>query len=49
MNESILFYEHKCFRIVAIEVPGGKRNLNKNINVQQVILNAYMSNNSSLY
>ena len=31
------------FRIVAIEIPGGKRNLNMNINAQQVILNAYMS------
>ena len=36
-------------KIVAIEIPGGKRNLNININAQQVILNAYISNNSSLY
>ena len=35
--------------IVEIEIPGGKRNLNMNINAQQVILNAYMSNNLSLY
>ena len=27
--------------VVAIEIPGGKRNLNMNINIQQVILNAY--------
>ena len=33
----------------AIEIPGRKRNLNMNINAQQVILNAYISNNSSLY
>ena len=33
------------FRLVAIEIPGGKRNLNMNINAQQVILNTYMSNN----
>ena len=26
---------------VAIEIPGGKRNLNMNINAQQVNLNAY--------
>ena len=36
------------YDIVAIELPGGKRNLNMNINAQQVILNAYISNNSSL-
>ena len=35
--------------IVEIEIPGGKRNLNMNINAQQVILNAYMSNNLSLH
>ena len=29
---------------VAIEIPGGKRNPNMNINVQQVIQNGYMSN-----
>ena len=34
---------------MAIETPGGKRNLNKNINAQQAILNAYITNNSSLY
>ncbi len=37
------------FRIMAIEIPGGKRNLNMNINAQQAILNAYITNNSSLY
>ena len=31
------------FRIVAIETPGGKRNLNMNINAQQAILKAYIS------
>ena len=31
------------FRIVAIETPGGKRNLNININAQQAILKAYIS------
>ena len=36
------------YLIVAIETPSGKRNLNMNINAQQVILNAYISNNSSL-
>ena len=35
--------------ITVIEIPGGKRNLNVNINAQQVILNAYMSNNARLY
>ncbi len=35
--------------IMAIEIPGGKRNLNMNINAQQAILNAYITNNSSLY
>ena len=30
------------FRIVAIEIPGGSRNLNMNINDQQAILNAYI-------
>ncbi len=34
---------------MAIEIPGGKRNLNMNINAQQAILNAYITNNSSLY
>ena len=28
--------------IVAIEIPGGSRNLNMNINDQQAILNAYI-------
>ena len=37
------------FRIMAIEIPGRKRNLNMNINAQQAILNAYITNNSSLY
>ena len=37
------------FRIVAIEITGGKRNLNMNINAQQVILDVYIANNSSLY
>ena len=27
---------------MAIEIPGGKRNLNMNINAQQAILNAYI-------
>ncbi len=31
------------------EIPGGKRNLNMNINAQQAILHAYITNNSSLY
>ena len=31
-------------RIVAIETPGGKRNRNININAQQAILKAYISN-----
>ncbi len=44
----IELYIH-CFRIMAIEIPGGKRNLNMNINAQQAILNAYITNNSSLY
>ena len=30
---------------MAIEIPGGKRNLNMNINAQQAILNAYITNN----
>ncbi len=34
---------------MAIEVPGGKRNLKMNINAQQAILNAYITNNSSLF
>ncbi len=34
---------------MAIGIPGGKRNLNMNINAQQAILNAYITNNSSLY
>ena len=38
---------YMLFRIVAIEITGGKRNLN--MNAKQVILNAYISNNSSLY
>ena len=33
---------------MAIEIPGGKRNLNMNINAQQVISNTYLSNNSSV-
>ena len=37
------------YSVVAIETPGGKRNLNININAQQAILKAYISNNSSLY
>ena len=48
-----IFVPYTCYDliiiIVAIEIPGGKRNLNMNINAQQVILNAYISNNSSLY
>ncbi len=35
--------------IMAIEIPGGKRNLKININAQQTILNAYITNNSSLF
>ena len=35
-------------RFMAIETPGEKRNLNKNINAQQAILNAYITNNSTL-
>ena len=35
------------FRIVAIETPGGKRNLNININAQQAILKAYIYQNNS--
>ena len=31
------------YSIVAIETPGGKRNLNININAQQAILKAYIS------
>ena len=31
------------YSIVAIETPGGKRNLNININAQQTILKAYIS------
>ena len=34
---------------MAIEISGGKRNLNIKIDAQQVILNAYMPNNTSLY
>ena len=34
---------------MAIEILGGKRNLNMNINAQQAILNAYILNNSRLY
>ena len=44
-----LVNEVKNFRILAIEIPGGKRNLNMNINAQQAILNAYITNNSSLF
>ena len=33
---------------MAIETSGEKRNLNLNINAQQAILNAYISNNSML-
>ena len=40
-------YRKQLYNIVAIETPGGKRNLNMNINAQQAILhvNAYISNN----
>ena len=34
---------------MAIEIPSGKCNLNMNINAQQAIVNAYITNNSSLY
>ena len=40
----------RSYRIVAIETPGGKRNLNIDINAQQAVLKAYIyQNNSSLY
>ena len=42
-------YQARSKSIIANKIPGGKRNLNVNMNAQQVILNAYMSNNSSLY
>ena len=35
--------------MMVIKITGGKRNVNMNIYPQQVILNAYISNNSSLY
>ena len=35
--------KNKMLGIVAIETPGGKRNLNININAQQAILKAYIS------
>ena len=41
--------DNRYIRIVAIVTLGGKLNLNMNINAQQVILNAYISNNSSSY
>ena len=41
-----LIFNQQTFRIAVIEIPGGKRNLN--LNAQQVILNAFISNNSSL-
>ncbi len=45
-----IFSSLVIFRDVAIAIPGGNRNLNMNINVQQVILNAYIySKNSNLY
>ena len=38
-------YNNTYIEIMAIEIPGGKRNLNMNINAQQAILNAYITNN----
>ena len=37
-------FRTKTYTIMAIEVPGGKRNLKMNINAQQAILNAYITN-----
>ena len=42
-------FQHEVFCVMAIEIPGGKRNLKMNINAQQAILNAYITNNSSIF